>query len=180
MKDTHPVPAIVVRRRPGRPTQGLLNFMSRTMPVALGRGGTSMAKREGDGATPIGTFRLVSAFAPQRGPVRWSPLPFRTVDDHDGWCDAADDRNYNAPVPLPYSASCEKLARNDHLYDMVLVPDHNRAGLGAGARGQGSAVFMHLARPGFTPTEGCIALSRRDMEWLWPRVHPGTRLVVIR
>ena len=184
MKDTHPTPAIVVRRRPGRPTQGVLSYLGRTMPVALGRGGTSVAKREGDGATPIGTFRLVSAFAPQdgrkAGTVRWSPLPFRTVDGSDGWCDAAEDRNYNAPVPLPYPASCERLARDDHLYDMVMVPDHNRAGLRPGARGQGSAVFMHLARPGYMPTEGCIALARRDMEWLWARVRPGTRLIVVR
>ena len=147
-------------------------------------------KREGDGATPLGLFRFREAFAPLKphgkARVRRAGLPFSLVGARDGWCDASDDRNYNRAVSLPYGASCEALARPDHLYDMVLVPDHNRAALdrslrgrglrSRGLRGQGSAVFVHLARPGYTPTEGCVALSRRDMQWLWPRIGPDTRL----
>lgn len=158
--------------------RGWLSAGGRILPCALGRSGVRVDKREGDGATPTGTYRFRAAFAPQGKPVRTARLPFVTVDAGDGWCDAADDRNYNAPVRSSYAASHETLLRDDHLYDMVLVPDHNRAALGPGLRGRGSAVFVHLARPGYTPTEGCVALSRRDMEWLWPRVGPRTRLVV--
>ena len=178
-------PPLVVRRRPGRPTQGLLAFAGRTLPCALGRGGTSVGKREGDGATPVGRFPLLFAFAPQTagrggragGRVRTSPLPFRLVGARDGWCDAANDRNYNRPVRLPYPASCERLRRDDPLYDMVVVPDHN---MSRRVRGRGSAVFVHLARPGHAPTEGCVALARRNMQWLWPRLRRGMRLVVER
>lgn len=176
-------PALVVRRRPGSPSQGLLTFAGRTMVCALGRGSTSVSKREGDGATPVGAFPLVAAFAPAGGfvpaggRVRSAPLPFALAGPRDGWCDAAGDRNYNRPVRLPYPASHERLVRSDHLYDMVVVPDHN---LSRRMRGRGSAVFMHLARPGYTPTEGCVALARRDMAWLWPRLRPGMRLVIER
>lgn len=174
---------IHVRPRSGDRRQGWLAAGGRVMLCALGRGGIRLDKREGDGATPVGTFRFRKAFAPLSGRVRTARLPFSTVGPRDGWCDASDDRNYNAPVPLPYGASHETLVRDDHLYDMVLVPDHNRAAVGRGLRGKGlrgrgSAVFVHLARPGYTPTEGCVALRRRDMEWLWPRVGPQTRLVI--
>ena len=30
-------------------------------------------------------------------------------------------------------------------------------------RGRGSAIFLHLARPDFAPTEGCVALAERDL-----------------
>lgn len=167
---------VTVRPRPGRPRQGWLVAGGRALPCALGRGGVNVDKREGDGATPLGTFRFREAFAPASGRVRQARLPFATVSPADGWCDASDDRNYNRAVPLPYPAGHERLVRDDHLYDMVLIPDHNRAALGRGLRGRGSAVFVHLARPGFTPTEGCVALARRDMEWLWPRIGLRTRL----
>ena len=166
-----------MRRRPGHPTQGLLTFAGRTLPCALGRGATSIAKREGDGATPVGTFPLLAAFAPATGRVKAAPLPFRLVGARDGWCDASDDRNYNRPVSRPCRASHEQLLRDDHLYDMVVIPDHN---VTRRTRGGGSAVFMHLARPGYTPTEGCVALAQRDMRWLWPRLRRGMRLIVQR
>jgi len=45
-------------------------------------------------------------------------------------------------------------------------------------RGRGSAIFVHLARPGFTPTDGCIALSRRDLTMLLSRLGPKSAIVV--
>ena len=171
---------VAVRPRPGDARQGWLRAGERILPCALGRGGVRVRKREGDGATPTGTFTFREAFAPREPlagvPVRQAALPFRTVGARDGWCDASDDRNYNRAVSLPYGAGHERLVRDDHLYDMVLVPDHNRAGLGRGLRARGSAVFVHLARPGYTPTEGCVALSRAHMLWLWPRIGSRTRL----
>ena len=172
---------VAVRPRAGRPAQGWLRAGERVLPVALGRGGVRADKREGDGATPLGLFRFRAAFAPLAGPVRAAPLPFRTVGPRDGWCDASGNRNYNRPVRLPYAASHETLTRADRLYDRVLVVDHNRAGTGRpGLRGRGSAVFVHVAREGFAPTEGCVALAPRDMAWLWERVGPNTRLLVTR
>lgn len=94
-----------------------------------------------------------------------------------GWCDASGDRNYNRPVRLPYAASHEKMARDDRLYDAVLVLDWN---LCPAKRGRGSAIFLHLARPGFTPTEGCVAVSRTTMRRILPLLRPGSVVRVSR
>jgi len=84
----------------------------------------------------------------------------RPIAPDDGWCDAPGDRNYNRPVRHPYPASAERLWREDGLYDIVVVLSHN---VRPRVRGAGSAVFMHLARPGYRPTEGCIALKREHL-----------------
>lgn len=88
----------------------------------------------------------------------------------DGWCDAPADRNYNRPVRLPYAASTERMWRSDHLYDLVIILDYN---IWPRQRGRGSAIFLHIAREGFQPTEGCIALRSQDLEKLLSRIGPA-------
>ncbi len=84
----------------------------------------------------------------------------RVIGRDDGWCDAAADRNYNRAVRMPYAASAEAMWRADGIYDVVVVLSHNER---PRKRGCGSAIFMHVARPGYLPTDGCIALSARDL-----------------
>jgi L,D-peptidoglycan transpeptidase YkuD (ErfK/YbiS/YcfS/YnhG family) len=103
-------------------------------------------------------------------------LPLRPIRPEDGWCDDPADRNYNRPVRHPYPASAERLWRADHLYDVVVVLTHNAR---PRVRGGGSAVFMHLARPEYTPTEGCIALRRAHLLQLLRRLGPGARVRVL-
>lgn len=135
------------------------------IPCALGRGGVRSLKREGDGATPRGRFRL-EAVLWRGGLPPPGGLPRRAIRRNDGWCDAPGDRNYNRAVGLPCRASHEALWRADGLYDIVVVLGHNRR---PRLRGKGSAVFFHLARPDFAPTAGCVAVSRRDMRILLGR-----------
>jgi L,D-peptidoglycan transpeptidase YkuD (ErfK/YbiS/YcfS/YnhG family) len=78
---------------------------------------------------------------------------------------------------LPSRRSAEGLKRADHLYDLVLVLGYNDR---PRVRGKGSAIFVHLARPGFTPTDGCIALTRHDMLMLLAQVKRRTRIVITR
>jgi L,D-peptidoglycan transpeptidase YkuD (ErfK/YbiS/YcfS/YnhG family) len=92
-----------------------------------------------------------------------------------GWCDAPGDRRYNRLVRLPYAASHEKLWRDDHLYDVVIVTDHN---LRPTLRGGGSAIFFHVREPKGGPTGGCIAVDLADMRKLLPHIGRKTRLVV--
>jgi L,D-peptidoglycan transpeptidase YkuD (ErfK/YbiS/YcfS/YnhG family) len=100
-------------------------------------------------------------------------LPVRRIGPRDGWCDAPGDRNYNRPVLHPYPVSAERLWRDDGLYDIVVVLDYN---LRPRLRGRGSAVFMHVARPGYRPTEGCIALRQDHLRLLLARLAPGSIL----
>ncbi|GGE08201.1 hypothetical protein GCM10011390_29110 [Aureimonas endophytica] len=147
------------------------------LPAALGRSGIGTGKREGDGVTPLGTMALLSAWRrPGRMPGLRSGLPLRLARDCDGWCDAPDHPAYNRPVRLPHPASAETMRRSDRLYDFVVVLDWN---LRRRARGRGSAIFLHIAKEGYQPTAGCVALSPADMRRLAPFLKRGTRLRVL-
>jgi L,D-peptidoglycan transpeptidase YkuD (ErfK/YbiS/YcfS/YnhG family) len=132
---------------------GVLNF-----PCALGRSGRRVVKREGDGATPVGRWTMLRVlYRPDRVRSPATGLPVKVIGRDDGWCDAPADRNYNRPVRSPYSASAESLWRADQLYDVLVVLGYNCL---PRVRGRGSAIFLHVAKPGYAPTEGCVALRR--------------------
>ncbi|MDX2155546.1 MAG: L,D-transpeptidase family protein [Hyphomicrobiaceae bacterium] len=147
------------------------------LPCALGRSGLRARKREGDGTTPLGSWRLDRVlYRSDRGLRPRTGLAVQAVRRDDGWCDAPGDRNYNRAVRHPYPASAEQLWRADELYDIVVVLGHNRC---PRVRGHGSAIFMHVARPGFQPTEGCVALRAGDLRRVLARVGTrGARLIV--
>lgn len=150
----------------------------RAYRAALGRSGRRAVKREGDGATPSGTWRAIGVlYRADRINRPQTLLPIRQIGERDGWCDATGDRNYNRAVRLPYPAGAERMWRDDGLYDLVVVLDHNQR---PRVQGGGSAIFMHVARPGYLPTEGCIALAVRDLRMLVARLKPGARIVVGR
>jgi L,D-peptidoglycan transpeptidase YkuD (ErfK/YbiS/YcfS/YnhG family) len=169
---------IIVRGKPGDRSKGLLACAGKVHVCALGKGGIKALKREGDGATPLGSMRLKNGwYRPDRVRVRAARLALSPISGRDGWCDAISDRNYNRPVLLPYPASHEKMERADHLYDLVIVLDFN---LRPRRRGGGSAIFLHAARAGMTPTEGCVALPLPVLMRLLPHLSRGTVLTVIR
>jgi L,D-peptidoglycan transpeptidase YkuD (ErfK/YbiS/YcfS/YnhG family) len=165
-------PKIVVRSLSAHSPRGVLSYGSLTFPCVLGRSGRRAGKREGDGATPLGTFALRQAFyRPDRLMRPRTRLPTSPIRPSDGWCDAAEDRNYNRPVQHPYPASAEHIWRKDGLYDLVVVMDYN---VRPRISGRGSAVFMHVADPSLKPTEGCIALARPHLLRLLQAVSPHT------
>lgn len=156
---------------------GIVRCGNLRFPCALGRTGTRVLKREGDGATPLGTFRLSHAYYRADKALRpQTLLPMRRLRREDGWCDAAGDRNYNRLIRHPYPASAEHLWRKDGLYDLIVVLDYNERPRIAG---RGSAVFLHVVTPGLAPTEGCIALRRADLLRLLPLLSNRTTLTVL-
>jgi len=171
--------ALTVRARPGHPTQGLLQAGKLVFPCALGRGGISANKREGDGATPLAAMRILKGyFRGDHFSGAWrTRLAMTPIGADLGWCEVPEDRNYNRPVKIPYGASHERMKRDDRLYDACLVLDWN---ISPRMRGRGSAIFFHLARPGFTPTLGCVAVSRRTMARLLPLLSNRTIVKVVR
>lgn len=153
-----------VRSKAGRRTAGVIAFPGGFAACALGRAGISRGKREGDGATPAAELRPVAVlYRPDRVRPPATSLPLAPIRETDGWCDEPRDRNYNRAVRLPYAASHERMFREDHLYDVVVVLDWN---MDPAIPGRGSAIFLHLAREGYAPTEGCIAVKLADMRRL--------------
>ena len=151
-----------------------LRFLGRTFPAAIGRGGITADKREGDGATPRGCHRIVGMlYRPDRcaAPACWA----RPILPGDLWSDDPQDPAYNSAVRAPHRFSHEALRRPDPLYDIILTTDWNwpRA-----IAGRGSAIFLHIWRKPRHPTEGCIAFRRDALVWIAARIQPGTRLIV--
>lgn len=142
-------------------SQGFMRFGPLCFRCALGRSGCRYGKREGDGATPAGEWRLRQVFyRPDRVARPQTLLPVAPLRPNMGWCDDPQSQRYNRLVRLPFPAHHERLWRNDRLYDIIVVlgyNDHPRI------RGKGSAIFMHIAKPGYRPTEGCIALSEAHL-----------------
>jgi L,D-peptidoglycan transpeptidase YkuD (ErfK/YbiS/YcfS/YnhG family) len=169
---------MVVRPKPGNKCQGLLSIGGQVHVCALGKGGIRAIKREGDGGTPLARMRLLSCYVRADHVVaRATLLPQGRISPELGWCEVPADRNYNRPVRLPYSASHETMRRADALYDIVIVMDWN---IKPRRRNGGSAIFLHVARPGLTPTEGCVALPGDVLRRLLPRLSAKTVLTVRR
>lgn len=150
-----------------------------TCRCALGRGGVRAAadKREGDGASPAGIWPLRRAlYRADRLAAPNTALPLAPIAADDGWCDAPTDPLYNHPVRLPYPASAERMAREDHVYDLVVILGHNDDPVIPGA---GSAIFWHLAWPDYRPTEGCVALALPDMLRALAAAAPGDALEIV-
>lgn len=168
---------LIVEAAMGR-TRGELTCLGRRYPCALGRSGLGPDKREGDGATPLGEWPLRRLyFRPDRLVSPACGLPAIALTPADAWCDAPAHSLYNRHVSLPFDASHERLWRADHLYDLILVPGFNDD---PAVPGKGSAIFVHLARGDYEPTEGCVALSRQDLSSLLPKLDTRSRLIVRR
>lgn len=140
----------------------LLHGAGLTVRAAHGRGGITSNKREGDGATPTGTLRLVRVlYRADRVPPPRCGVSVEPLSPQDGWCDESTDVAYNQLVRLPYPANHEALWRDDAVYDIIGVLDWN---LSPVVPGKGSAIFFHVATPDYAPTAGCIALALPDMQ----------------
>lgn len=165
---------LTIRPAPLTRASGILTMDGIALPVAIGRNGVTSRKREGDGCTPRGHLKMLYGFyRADRGPRPQGPLPFYPLRPQMGWCDVPSHGCYNRKVTLPFAASHERLWRRDHLYDIIVVLDWN---VSTRAAWRGSAIFIHLKRDDGGATEGCVALTRRDMLRLLSISGPETYL----
>ncbi len=157
---------------------GVLALGEHRVRCALGKGGVKPAteKREGDGASPAGIWPIRYVFyRPDRLSPPETALPVRALSPDDGWCDDPASPDYNKLVKLPFAASHEVLWRDDHVYDLIVSLGHNDDPVVAG---MGSAIFAHLAREGYTGTEGCVATALPDMLKLLREASPGDAIEI--
>lgn len=169
---------LLVRSASGDSRRGVASLAGRSFACALGSGGIVADKREGDGGTPAGRFppRFV-LYRPDRIERPRTALPSRALHQDDGWCDQPFAPTYNCMVSLPHPFRHERLWREDHVYDLILVIGHNDA---PPIAGNGSAIFVHVAREDYAPTEGCIAFARDDLLEILSRLTLQSKVVVNR
>jgi len=162
---------LLVRRRAGKAGCGWLSAGPFRIPCALGPAGIVRMKREGDRGTPAGRFRLLwGYYRPDRRRPTAGGVPVQPMRRDQGWCEDGSSPRYNRPVRAPAADCTDRMWRDDHLYDLTFVLDQNYT---RRTKGRGSAIFFHLARPGLTPTAGCVAISPCDMRKLAPRLARG-------
>ncbi len=154
----------------------MLSWPGGSARAACGKAGVTADKREGDHASPAGTFPLQRVFyRPDRLVAPKTGLPVVSLTPSDGWCDDPADPNYNRLVTLPYAASHEDLWRADGLYDAIVVIGYNTDPV---VPDRGSAIFLHCASPDFAATEGCIAIARDALVALLGLLGPGSRITI--
>ncbi len=155
---------------------GGARLAGRSLACTLGRGGVTLDKREGDGATPAGCHHIIGAFyRPDRLAAHAVPPWARPIGPADLWSDDPRDPAYNRHVRAPHPFSHEALRRADPQYDLLLVTDWN---MDPAVPGRGSAIFVHIWHRPHAPTAGCIAFARNDLLWLAWRLPPGAKLIV--
>jgi L,D-peptidoglycan transpeptidase YkuD (ErfK/YbiS/YcfS/YnhG family) len=155
-----------------------LRVGAQVLSCAIGRGGIAQKGGEGDGITPVGTLPIRRVlYRADRMTRPKTALPLAEILRDDGWCDAPHDPNYNLPVKLPYPASAENMWREDHLYDVVVVLGYNDDPV---VPGKGSAIFLHIAKPDYAPTEGCVALALPDLLKILETLKPGDSIRIAR
>jgi L,D-peptidoglycan transpeptidase YkuD (ErfK/YbiS/YcfS/YnhG family) len=165
-----------LRTKPGNHQQGCLLAGRRCIKVALGRSGIKANKREGDGATPAGRYRLVRLWwRPDRIPRPRTLLPVRPIGALDGWCEDPSDRRYNRAIRISPGRPGDRLWRSDALYDLIIEIDHNTR---PRISGRGSAVFVHVARAELAPTAGCVSLPINALKQLIARLGPKTTITI--
>ena len=162
--------------RPAGAQRARIEWDSHACACAVGRSGISVKQAEGDGITPVGTFAVRRVlYRADRMPKPATRLPLAALAPDDGWCDAPADPAYNTQIKRPYRASHEALWRDDGLYDLIAVLGFNDDPV---VPGKGSAIFLHVARPDYGPTEGCIALALDDLVALLAALAPGDTVTI--
>jgi len=159
---------------------GILRWPGGQARCALGKSGVTPteSKREGDGATPLGVWPMRQVFWREDRLARPATgLPIDALIPEAGWCDDPSSPLYNFPVALPFPLSHEKLWREDDVYDLIVALGYNDDPI---LPGRGSAIFLHVARPDYSPTEGCVACARDDLLVLLAAAKPGDVLEIVR
>ncbi len=141
-------------------------------PCAIGKNGITRNKKEGDGCTPSGEYKFKKIYyrADKLGSLNFLINSVK-ISPNDGWCDEPKSEFYNQFIQFPFSQSAEKLYRDDELYDIVCVIDYN---INPIKPGKGSAIFLHVAKPDYIGTQGCVALSKNDLLKIAPQISKNT------
>lgn len=169
---------MIPRRQDMIVTRWGARFLGRRFACAIGRGGISRDKREGDGATPAGVWCITGGkYRPDRGGKPYArAFQLTPISALDKWSDDPGDPDYNHAIRArTHPFSHENLRRADPLYDLILMSDWNWPDA---EPKKGSAIFVHAWRKPRHPTQGCIAFSPSDLRWIAARWSPRARIIV--
>jgi len=153
-----------------------LYFDEYKIKCGIGKRGISSKKIEGDNKTPAGIFKFKSIFyRKDRIPIIKSKLQKIIIKKNMGWCDDPKSKFYNKLIKFPFNFSAEKLWLSEGIYNVVIVINHNMNPI---IREKGSAIFLHVAKKNYTPTKGCISISKKDIIFLISKIDTKSKLKI--
>ena len=144
---------------------------------AIGKRGITNKKVEGDKCTPRGRFKLKYVFyRKERVKNIRSRLKIIPIKKNFGWCDDVRSKSYNKFIKFPFKYKAERLYLRQNIYDIIVVIDYNFNPI---RKKKGSAIFLHIAKNNYSPTLGCIAVSKNDLKYLISIINKNTFLKIL-
>ena len=141
----------------------------------IGKKGSTKNKKEGDKKTPKGTFKIENLyFREDRVKKPLTLLKCIKIKKNMGWCDDPKSKYYNREIRLPSKARHEKLYKNDHSYDLLLVINYNTTKT---IPYKGSAIFLHLTS-NYKKTNGCVAVSKKDLYIILKLINKKSKIKI--
>jgi L,D-peptidoglycan transpeptidase YkuD (ErfK/YbiS/YcfS/YnhG family) len=155
---------------------GYLKYKDLKFKCALGKAGIGKKKREGDNITPTGTFKIVKIYY-RSDRVKKIASKFRQIEitKNMGWCDDPNSKNYNQLINLPSKYNHEKLFKKNNIYDLIIVLNYNMKPV---IKNKGSAIFIHVAKKKYQPTQGCIALKKNNLLKLLSKISKNIKIKI--
>ena len=143
---------------------------------AIGKRGITSKKVEGDEKTPKGVFTFGSIFYRKDKIIKIkTKLKKIIIKKNMGWCDEPKSKYYNKKINFPFNFSAEKLWLNENIYDVIVIINYNMKPI---VKEKGSAIFLHIAKKNYSPTKGCVAISKKNMNLLIGKINSKTELEI--
>ena len=153
-----------------------LYFDNYKLRCSIGKRGITTFKKEGDQKTPRGTFSFKAIFyRKDRIHKINSSLKNYVIKKDMGWCDDPKSLHYNKLIKYPFDDRAERLWLSKKNYDVIIVINYNLKPI---IKNKGSAIFLHVANKNYSPTKGCISVSRNDILFLIKKINKRTKLLI--
>ncbi len=140
------------------------------VPAYVGINGVTVEKREGDGKTPLGLFKLNRAFGIKDNPG--TEFKYQKLSGNEYWIDDINSNNYNKLVyDNIIKESSEHLIKEQPMYNYSIVIEYNTDNI---IKNLGSAIFLHVSNN--KGTAGCVSVEENYMidilKWVKPNKKP--------
>ena len=156
--------------------KNFLSYKGYKLKCSVGKSGITTSKKEGDLATPKGIFKLgLLYYRKDRNKSLESKIKKRVIKKSMGWCNDSRSKKYNREIYFPFKYGSEKLYRKDKIYDIFINIKYNHSPI---VKEKGSAIFLHLTDKKYKPTEGCIAILKKDFLKILPSISENTKISI--
>ena len=154
----------------------LLLYKDYKLKCAIGKSGIISSKKEGDLATPKGTFELGTFYyrKDNNKPPKCK-IKKKIIKKKMGWCNDSRSKKYNKEISFPFKYGAEKLYRKDKIYDLFINIKYNFSPV---IKEKGSAIFLHITDGKYKPTKGCVAIAKKDFLKILPLINNKTKISI--